>query len=349
MLIKSIQSIKYLLLTLIGSISVSETLAMLFIAMLPPLSQWQEVLLDATLLSSFMRSNYSTPDVAGCHWQNLPSFLTDTSRVRQNACLFALLLPAFSGLMIWPVAAWSGTSDEVQVYNNAINAPGQFGLEIHSNYVAEGTRIAAYEGDAPSQGSFRETSEFSYGLSDNWEIGAYLPLLSQGNITRLEGGKMRIKFLQQQDNGIYYGFNTEIGHTTKRSSEQPWNQELRPIVGYHGEDWRVAFNPVVGWSLVGRDAFIPSFSPMLKIGRVVVDNLALGVEHFADFGMVNNISSLKDQGQNTYLALDTTVAQVNVNFGAGYGWTQGSDGWTVKMILGLPFNQIVDSFLGSRF
>ncbi|MGZ5006606.1 MAG: hypothetical protein ACXV8W_01735 [Methylobacter sp.] len=255
-----------------------------------------------------------------------------------------VVLPlVFFGLSLWSTVTAASSDDEIQVYNNAINAPGQFGLEIHTNYVAQGTLDPGYDGDAPSQGSFRETSEFSYGLNDNWELGAYLPVLSQGNITRLEGGKLRVKYLQQEDNGFYYGFNTEIGHTTKRSNEQPWNQELRPIVGYHGEDWRVAFNPVLGWSLVGRDKFLPTFSPMLKVGRVVMDNLVLGVEHYTDLGMVHRVESLQHQGQNTYLVLDTTVANVNVNFGAGYGWTQDADGWTIKMILGLPFNQMVNS------
>jgi hypothetical protein len=293
-----------------------------------------------------MQHTYPLFRASGCYLKNLFFFSISPSRIYakiEDRRFFALLLSMSSWLALWPMELLASTDDEIQVYNNAINAPGQFGLEIHSNYVIEGTRIPAYTGDAPSQGSFRETSEFSYGLSDTWEIGAYLPLLSQGDITRLEGGKLRVKFLQQENNGLYYGFNTEVGHTTKRTGEQPWNQELRPIIGYHGEDWRVAFNPVLSWSLVGRDAFLPSFGPMFKVGRVVADNVVLGVEHFSDFGMVHNISAFKNQGQNTYLVLDTTVANVNVNFGAGYGWTQDSDDWTVKMILGLPFNQMVES------
>jgi hypothetical protein len=265
-----------------------------------------------------------------------------TNRPSLNHYVFALLSLAACGLPLWPTTALANTEDEIQVYNDAINAPGIFGLEIHSNYVVDGIQVPAYKGDAPSNGAFRETSEFSYGITEKWEIGAYLPLLSQGGITRLEGGKLRIKYLQKEDGGFYYGFNTEVGHTTKRSHEQPWNQELRSIVGYHGENWRVAFNPVLDFSLGGHDAFIPSFNPMLKIGRLVAGNVMLGVEHFAALGMVNNIYSLKNQSQNTYLVLDTTVANISFNFGIGYGWTQDSDQWTVKLILSLPFNQMVE-------
>ncbi|MDD1633608.1 MAG: hypothetical protein LUP91_15570, partial [Methylococcaceae bacterium] len=115
-----------------------------------------------------------------------------------------MLSLAASGLQLWPSATLANTEDEIQVYNDAINAPGTFGLEIHSNYVIDGIQAPAYKGDAPSNGSFRETSEFSYGLSEKWELGAYLPLLSQGGITRLEGGKLRIKYLQKKDSGFYY-------------------------------------------------------------------------------------------------------------------------------------------------
>jgi diguanylate cyclase (GGDEF)-like protein/PAS domain S-box-containing protein len=47
---KNSQSVKHLLLALIGSIFIGETLVMLFIDRLPPLSQWHEALLDAALL-----------------------------------------------------------------------------------------------------------------------------------------------------------------------------------------------------------------------------------------------------------------------------------------------------------
>lgn len=82
-----------------------------------------------------------------------------------------------AALQLLPLPAAAGTEDEIQVYNNSINAPGQLGLELHSNFVAEGTRTPAWKGDASSNGSWRETSEFSYGLTKNWEAGAYLPVL----------------------------------------------------------------------------------------------------------------------------------------------------------------------------
>ncbi|HEY8094774.1 MAG TPA: EAL domain-containing protein [Methylobacter sp.] len=48
--IKNFRSVKHLLLALIGSIFVGETLVMLFIDRLPPLQEWHEALLDSSLL-----------------------------------------------------------------------------------------------------------------------------------------------------------------------------------------------------------------------------------------------------------------------------------------------------------
>jgi diguanylate cyclase (GGDEF)-like protein/PAS domain S-box-containing protein len=48
--IKTSQSVKYLLLALIGSIFIGETLVMLFIDLFPPLQGWHEALLDSALL-----------------------------------------------------------------------------------------------------------------------------------------------------------------------------------------------------------------------------------------------------------------------------------------------------------
>lgn len=54
MVIKNTLSITYLIVILISCIFVSEALVMLFIAMLPPLSQGQEILIDSTVLSIFI-------------------------------------------------------------------------------------------------------------------------------------------------------------------------------------------------------------------------------------------------------------------------------------------------------
>lgn len=58
-------------------------------------------------------------------------------------------------------AALAASNDEIQVYNDAINKPSEFGLDLHMNYVLSGQASPAWPGDAPSNHSFRLTPEFS--------------------------------------------------------------------------------------------------------------------------------------------------------------------------------------------
>lgn len=78
------------------------------------------------------------------------------------------------------------------------------------------------------------------------------------------------------------------------------------------------------------------------MGRNIGNGFMLGLEHHADLGTVYDIAPLAQQSHATYLVLDTTKAGINVNFGVGHGWTGATDDWTVKMIVGLPFNQLMD-------
>jgi hypothetical protein len=238
-----------------------------------------------------------------------------------------------------PFTARAGGADEIQVYTDAINAPGAFGLELHGNYVPDGISQPAYQGDAPSQDSFRETSEFSYGLTKTWELGAYLPILVHKGDPHVEGGKLRVKFLDHAGENVFYGINTEVGWVSKRSAPNYWNVELRPILGYRNNKWLAVVNPVLGWALSGKGAWQPGFEPSVKLGLNIGDGYMLGFEHYSDLGTFYDISPLNQQGQMTYLVVDTIRSGINFNLGVGHGWTQGSDNWTVKFIVGLPIQQ----------
>ena len=64
--------------------------------------------------------------------------------------------------------------EEMQVYRDEMDTPGQFGLDLHTNYVVSGDNIPAYPGAVSPVHLFRLTPEFSYGLTHSFELGAYL-------------------------------------------------------------------------------------------------------------------------------------------------------------------------------
>lgn len=245
-----------------------------------------------------------------------------------------------------PVDAIAGGEDEIQVYTDQINGAGNFGWEMHQNWFPVATKDSEYSGDSPAQGQFRHTSEFSYGITDNWELGAYLPLMLKNGTVNLEGGRGRIKFLDHYNEETFYGFNVEYGYISYRSEDHHWNTEIRPIIGYRNDDWLLSFNPVIGWATSGAGTWRPTFDPQMKVGHSVGNGIMLGVEHYSGFGEFSNFDPWQQQSQTTYLALDTIKFNTNFNIGIGHGWNGASNDLTVKFIIGLPVSGWKEKLIG---
>jgi hypothetical protein len=250
----------------------------------------------------------------------------------------AIFVPAILGISLTGNVL-AATGDEIQVYDDDINKPKEFSLELHSNYIISGSKTPAWEGDAPSHHSFRITPEFAYGLTETLEAGLYLPLLREsGQDVRLEGAKLRLKYLSApKDVPYYWGLNGELGHVSLRSAEQHWNMELRPIFGYRMDKWQFTVNPTLEWALSGVHDNVPEFSPALRVSYALKEELSLSLEHYAELGKVNHLLPSSQQTQTTFIALDTNVSGHDLNFGVGKGWNGNSDKWTVKAIVNMPF------------
>lgn len=229
-------------------------------------------------------------------------------------------------------------SDEIQVYTDDINAPGERGLEVHTNYVTKGRKEADYPGERPPHGVLRMTPEFSWGLAEHWDMGLYLPLsYSDAGSFTLDGAKFRIKTLYNTGN-VYYGANLEVGYSPRRVAENYWNSELRGIIGAKSGDWQVTVNPVLGWDMSGGGGnTTPDFDLAFKVAREVAQGWALGVEHYAELGKADHIHAWRESGQSTYAVVDYEGKGWEINFGVGHGWTDTADKTTIKAIFTIPF------------
>ena len=160
--------------------------------------------------------------------------------------------------------------DEIQVYTEEMNDPGEFGLELHVNYAIEGAKAPAYAGEMMSHHRLQVTPEFSYGITKALEGGLYLPVAMgpDGNAYG-NGLRFRLKFIAPREDGerFFWGLNTEIGYSPRRVSESYWGMELRPIAGYRGGDWLVSFNPILDMALSNNVSREPNFEPGLKVTR----------------------------------------------------------------------------------
>jgi hypothetical protein len=230
--------------------------------------------------------------------------------------------------------------DEIQVYTEEMNDPGEFGLELHVNYVIEGAKTSSYEGESPSHHMLQTTPEFSYGISKNWEAGMYVPVAYEENGNLYGNGlRLRMKYMTTPAAGssVFMGLNTEIGYSNKRVSESEWGMELRPIIGIRTENWLLSFNPILNMDLSPDFSHQAQFEPALKVSRKVVEGLHAGLEYYGEYGYTNDILPASQRVNYLYAAMDIEQKDFDINFGIGWGDSNAPDKLIAKAIIAFPF------------
>jgi hypothetical protein len=237
-------------------------------------------------------------------------------------------------------AGVSAAAEEVQVYLDDLSAPGQFGLDVHNNFVVKGPRASAYPGETPSHHQFRLTPEFYYGLTPSLELGLYvLTSHSAQGHGGLDGSKLRLKFIAPHDEraGAFWGLNLEIGRTVLAVSEVPWNAQLKGIVGWRGAGWTLGGNANIDWSL-SKGGGPPGASLDLKLAHALNEGTQLGLELYSELGPVRRIDAWQRNPKTLYTVLDHELGRdIDLNLGVGRNLTPGGDRWTLKLIVGTHF------------
>jgi hypothetical protein len=221
-----------------------------------------------------------------------------------RALLFALLvsLPAFA---LDPF--------EIQVYDGTANDAGEAGLELHLN----------------SNQRAHATLEPSYGVTNFWELGAYVQgaLLPDGSFA-YAGAKLRSKLVTPPDwdEHLRLGINLEVSLLPRSFDASRWGAEIRPIIAWEGERWIFAANPDVSGSLDAAPAFEPG-----AMAKVKVAGLAIGVEYFG---------SPSEHRQFLFGAVDVLAWRgIELNLAAGKGLTASSSETVAKAIVGYTFGK----------
>lgn len=237
-------------------------------------------------------------------------------------------------------AAVRAAPDEIEVYTEDINAPGEFGLEQHLNYAINGAKVPDYPGQMISHHVMRITPEFSYGLSKTLEAGLYIPfaLTPDGNFF-LNAMRLRLKYIapRQEADTMFYGLNVELSRDSLRTSESLSSLELRPIVGYRDAQWLVSFNPILNTALAANVNHQVQFEPALKVAHRAGEEVWGGVEYYGTYGALSHVLPSSQRGHVVYAVIDTKSHGSDINFGIGRGFNAG-DVWVVKAIIELPLN-----------
>ena len=234
--------------------------------------------------------------------------------------------------------------EEIVIFDDEFEKPGEFGYELHFNY-ARGRRTPDYPGEQPPHGILRVMPEVAYGLSEKWNLGVHMPM-SHSTVTgmnSIDGFKVRLTYLNTTTvpNGNYfYGFNTELNYLEPRLSEHRYVLELRGILGMRRGDWLFAVNPIFNRPL----NYVPgvdnhfNFDLFAKAMKKVRENVSVGVEHYLEMGEVETLRIGSTSGQITYGIVEfETKSHYNIHLGVGRGWTDPTDHWVYKAMIGLPF------------
>jgi hypothetical protein len=228
--------------------------------------------------------------------------------------------------------------DEIQVYNADIAAVGQWTYEQHLNYVAVGQTNPEVPGGFASNHSLQGAPEFAYGLTPWWEAGFYLPFAvnSAGDFLS-NGAKLRSLFVVPDagKRDFFYGVSFELGYEQPQFSLTRWALEIRPIIGVRNTQWELIVNPIVDVGFgPGGEA---DFAPALRLARNFGNDRFIGLEYYADFGKIGDFLPFSQQSHQLYAVTDFKIGEVDLELGVGYGFTPGSDGLTIKAIIGYAF------------
>lgn len=262
--------------------------------------------------------------------------------MRSRYTLAASLLIALAA-----VPAHAALPDEIQVYTDDINDPGKFGLELHVNTTPKGISTPGYPGEVVTNHGLRVTPEFSYGLSEDFEAGLYLPTSYNNGNYSSAGFKLRLKWVplkaDEKKGGFFAGANGELANTDSKFEAWRHNFELRIMSGWRNEDWLIAFNPVFNWALSkSQQPEIrprnPQFEQSWKVSRTVAKGVGAGFEYYNEMGPLSHFDPGSQQGKTLYAAVDVTRGPLPFNFGIGRGLNGATDRWTVKAIFEIPFS-----------
>jgi hypothetical protein len=226
-------------------------------------------------------------------------------------------------------------TDEIQVYDAAINSPGQFNLVWHNNYTPNGRPQPDFPGGIVPNHALNGVPEWAYGVTDWLELGTYLPLYSLTDDGRflLNGVKLRALLVvpHAHDLAFFYGINFELSYNAPHWESTHFSGEIRPIVGGRVGAVDIIFNPIIDTSFKGIDEL--DFAPAVRVAYNFSQTWAGSLEHYSDFGPIRHFDAPADQQQTLFAVVDYYGNPNSIEFGVGHGFTAASDKAILKLMV----------------
>jgi len=245
-------------------------------------------------------------------------------------------------IVILAMVPVSGTAqtDEIQVYDGSIAAPGKFNLTLHNNFTPAGMKTPAFPGGLIPDKSFNGVAEWALGVTKWFEAGLYLPLysISEQRGATINGGKIRLLFTAPHaaDRCFFYAVNFEFSYNSKHWDPRTFTSEIRPIIGLHLHRWDLIVNPILDNSYLGGFKNL-EFSPASRVAYELSPKWAVAVEEYGDVGTLREFNPAGKQSHQLYGVLNHISRFAEIEFGIGFGLTATSDKLTIKLELSRDF------------
>jgi len=263
---------------------------------------------------------------SGHHLKNWVSWLQKPmpGRVAVTASAFI-----FSALVCAEAVA---APEEIQVYLDDFTEAGQYGLDLHTNYVVSGQR--------PADHQFRLTPEFSYGINEHWDAAAYfLTFKDAGETPETDGVKFRARWrphAPSPDSPFYWAVNFEVGRLSERFYPDQTSGEVKLIGVWKTSPWTLGVNLNLDRSLQ-RDPMQAATSEVdAKVAYQIREGLQVGVENYSFLGAIHNSPGQPQSSIANYLAADLKLGEWDLNVGLGHVSGQAPDRTILKAIIGVP-------------
>jgi hypothetical protein len=218
---------------------------------------------------------------------------------------------------------------EIAVYPYATSHRGEWEFEGHVNYASRGT--TAFDGVvAPRQGQVRFAGELTHGLTDHWEMSAYL-LAAQVPDLGLEyaGWRLRSRFRAPDRWPLHLGLSIEFETARPAFNESARTLELTPILEQRFGALQLIANPTVERDLAGPEHEF-EFEPRLRTAVALNRTLMLGLEYYGSLGE-------NRQWHQVYPTADLRLGDDrSLHLGVGFGTIHAADRLVFKTGLEIP-------------
>jgi hypothetical protein len=238
-------------------------------------------------------------------------------------------------------------------------APKTLLTELHSNFTVQGSTEPEF-GVYGTQHQEHETIELTEGINDWSEVGFYFFTAERsGQGVQWVGDHIRprVRIPPRWHWPVGVSLSSEFGYARAAYSNPTWSWQIMPIVDQTVGRWYWSVNTTMVWdvhvvpppanfSLAEKQAYYKfvapkgvTFGPAATLTYAPSKYYNVGIEYYSYYGQLGNFVPLHDQQQQVYPVVNLFVSpKWEINVGAGWGATAGTDHLIFKCVIGRYFD-----------